>query len=261
MRRQDDLNRIHEALEAARDAVLHFTPGQAEVRRRGQPADPVSAPGHAVEQVLRDVLARGGEGWLSRDTVDEPSRVARDRVWVVDALNGTNEFVEGIAEWCVSVGLVEEGRVVAGGVLNPGSGAEVLGGAGLGVTLNGEPVRLRRLNGPVGATVLASRSELRQGHWEPFANAPFCIRPCGSTAYRLALVAAGKADATWTMIPRNEWQVAAGVALVQAAGGKAVQFDGTWRRFNQAEPRLPNLVAANGDLVRRLREGWLARAS
>ena len=65
----------------------------------------------------------------------------------------------------------------------------------------------------------------------------------GSVAYKLALVAAGLADATWTLVPKNEWDVAAGVALVLAAGGQVYEPNGTPRQFNQRDPLLSGLVA------------------
>lgn len=259
MSRQDDLDRIREALQAAREAVRPFTPGQVAFERKEERGDPVTEADHAIDRVLRELLPRGDEGWLSEETVDEPSRLERRRVWVVDPLDGTREFVQGIPEWCISVGLVEEGRAVAGGILNPTTGEEVVGSVGAGVELNGQPARVSGRRELEGAVVVASRSELRRGDWDRFEGAPFQIRPCGSVAYKLALVAAGLADATWTMVPKNEWDVAAGVALVKAAGGKVVQFDGTARTFNQPDPLLPNLVAASHSVVTEFLERWIAQ--
>jgi myo-inositol-1(or 4)-monophosphatase len=91
--------------------------------------------------------------------------------------------------------------------------------------------------------VLASRNEVERGEWARFQNASFVIQPMGSVAYKLARVAAGLADATWTLESKNEWDVAAGVALVEAAGGY-VQFLPNLRpRFNKTATRLPGLFA------------------
>ncbi|HET6277705.1 MAG TPA: inositol monophosphatase family protein, partial [Candidatus Polarisedimenticolia bacterium] len=76
----------------------------------------------------------------------------------------------------------------------------------------------------------------------------------GSVAYKLALVAAGKADATWTLVPKHEWDVAAGVALVRAAGGEVFLPSGAPRRFNAANPKLPGLIACGAALAAPLRE-------
>ena len=140
-------------------------------------------------------------------------------MWVVDPLDGTREFVEGIPEWCVSVGLVEDGEPWPAGIATRPPARMILG-AGPGVTLNGRPARVSGRRELAGAMVLASRSEVRRGEWEGYRDEPFTIRPMGSVAYKLALVAAGLADATWTLAPKHEWDVAAGVALVLAAGGQ-----------------------------------------
>jgi myo-inositol-1(or 4)-monophosphatase len=69
-------------------------------------------------------------------------------------------------------------------------------------------------------------------------------------AYKLALVAAGMADATWTLSPKNEWDVAAGVALIEAAGGFVRKLDGSELRFNSRSPLFPGLLACGPQLDR-----------
>ena len=104
----DILQRIQAALEAARVVFARFTPGAIETEyKTGH--DPVTEADRAVDAVLRENLLRDGEGWLSEETVDDPSRLDKSRVWVVDPLDGTREFVAGIPEFCVSIGFVENG--------------------------------------------------------------------------------------------------------------------------------------------------------
>ena len=66
------------------------------------------------------------------------------------------------------------------------------------------------------------------------------------------MVAAGRADATWTLVPKSEWDVAAGTALVRGAGGVALLVDGTDPRFNKPSPKFPNFVAVGSAVARRL---------
>ena len=108
---------------------------------------------------------------------------------------------------------------MAGGILIPSRDLTIVGSLDTGVTVNGEPARVRDLHSLNGVGVLASRSEVKRGQWECFADAPFDVEPMGSVACKMALVAAGLADATWTLVPKNEWDVAGGTALVRAAGG------------------------------------------
>lgn len=236
------LQRIQSALEAARQVLNQFTAGAIEAEYKiGH--DPVTEADRAVDAVLRQELLREGEGWLSEESVDDFSRLEKSRVWVVDPLDGTREFVAGIPEFCVSVAMVEDGRPVAGGICNPATDEIFLGSLGSGVTRNGKPVQPSQRKNLNGALVLASRSEVKRGEWKKFEGSDLKIRPMGSVAYKLALVSAGLADVTFTLVPKHEWDVAAGVALVESAGGFVVTLDGSPLRCNNRDPLLKGLIA------------------
>lgn len=246
--RQRDLDRIAAALEAAAGVLSAFTPGEVAARKKAG-GSPVTEADTQVNEVLYGLLPRPGEGWLSEETADSPERLGRHRVWVVDPLDGTKEFVEGLPEWCVSIGLVENGQAVAGGILNPATGETFLGALETGVWRNGVPVTVSARPSLAGARVLASRSEVRRGEWRPFEAAGFAVEPLGSVAYKLALVAAGLAEATWTLVPKNEWDVAAGVALIAAGGGVTYVSDGSPCRFNRVDTLFPGLISCPPKLV------------
>lgn len=240
--RDSDLQRIEAALRAAAEALVPFTPGAIAVEMKSG-GDPVTEADRRVDEVLSRMLPEEGEGWLSEETVDDLVRLDRERVWVVDPLDGTREFIEGIPEWSVSIGLVDQGQPVAGGIYNPSTDQLVLGATDRGVTLNGKPARVRRKRTLEGAVVLASRSEVKRGEWDRFLNRGFEVKPCGSVAYKLAQVAAGLVDATWTLVPKNEWDVVAGVALVRAAGGHIEVLEEPERTFNQEDPLMAGMLA------------------
>jgi len=257
--RTNDLERIEAALKLALEVALRYTPGAVEWEEKsgGGRWDPVTEADEAIDELLREQLPLPDEGWLSEETRDDPSRLEKRRVWVVDPLDGTREFVQGVPEWCVSVGLVEDGRPVAGGIVNPATGQLVLGAEGEGVTLDGQPAGSGRRSSLQGAVVLASRSEVKRGEWDRFGNAPFKVKPCGSVAYKLGLVAAGLADATWTLVPKNEWDVVGGAALVLASDASVVHGDGSSPSFNRASPLLPNFLAGEPELLEEFRRNWL----
>lgn len=242
------LERIAEALEAAGAALASFVPGAVACSQKSSGRGPVTDADHAVNRVLRKILLREGEGWLSEESLDDFDRLEKLCVWVVDPLDGTMEFIDGIPEWCVSIGWIERGRAVAGGIFNPMTKDLFLGSLATGATHNGKPVRASGRNQLAGATVLASRSEVKRREWDAYQNAPFTVRATGSVAYKLALVAAGMADATWTLSPKNEWDIAAGVALVESAGGFAESLDGSPLTFNRRSPLLPGLLAGGAKL-------------
>jgi myo-inositol-1(or 4)-monophosphatase len=237
------LERIHSALEASRTVFARFTPGAIDTEYKAG-HDPVTEADRALDAVLRKELLRDGEGWLSEESVDDPIRLQHSRVWVVDPLDGTREFVKGIPEFCASIGFVENGRPVAGGIYNPATNEAFLGSIESGVTYNGKPSQPSPRTSLDGALVLASRSEVKRGEWKPFENAAFKIRPMGSVAYKLALVSAGLADVTFTLTPKNEWDVAAGAALVLSAGGFVSTLEKTPLRCNNKNPLLSGLLAS-----------------
>ena len=152
------LARIDDALRAATAVALTYSPGTFEVRDHGG-RNVVTEVDRQVGDVLRDQLFQSGEGWLSEEDPDDESRLSCDIVWVVDPLDGTREFVDGLPEWCISVGLVDHGVAVAGGTSNPATGETFLGAIDCGVTRNGKAVRTSARDRLQGARVLASRSE------------------------------------------------------------------------------------------------------
>lgn len=242
-----DIARIRKSLLAAKEALVPYTPGAIAFENKGRD-DPVTAADRAVNTALRTSLVRAGEGWLSEETLDDHVRLKQRVLWIIDPIDGTREFVKGIPEWAVSVGKVEDGRVTAGGVFGPQTGELFLGAVGYGTTLNDAPVRVpqRPLKD---ALVLASRSEMTRGEWRRFDIGPFRYTGIGSIAYKLALVAAGKADATFTLQPKNEWDVAGGVALVEAAGGCVVDLQGKPLMFNRRDTLYPGLIAGSKGVV------------
>lgn len=247
----DVVERIHIALEQARQIFSKYTPGEiaAEYKARH---DPVTAADKELDSVFRKALLRPGEGWLSEESADDLSRLRCEQVWVVDPLDGTREFVAGIPEFCASVAFVDNGKPVAAGILNPASNETFVGSRDFGLTYNGKPVRASDRAQLAGATVLASRSESARGEWERFRNAPFKVQPVGSVAYKLARVAAGVADATFTLSPKHEWDIAGGAALVTSAGGQVQLLDGSELICNSELPCVSGLIACGPGLENEL---------
>jgi myo-inositol-1(or 4)-monophosphatase len=237
------LQRIQAALDAARDVFSRFTPGAVETEYKAG-HDPVTEADRAVDAVLRQNLLREGEGWLSEETVDNASRLDKKHVWIVDPLDGTREFVLGLPEFCVSIGFVEDGKPVAGGIYNPATRDTFLGAIDAGVLYNGQPAAPGQRKSLDGALVLASRSEVKRGDWKQFENAGFTTKAMGSVAYKLALVSTGLADVTFTLTPKNEWDVAAGVALILSSGGFVATLDNAALRCNNRDPLLSGLIAS-----------------
>ena len=117
-RRQRDLDRIVEALELGGRIYRSRSMGSVRVdRKRG--GDPVTDIEREVNQLLFEILVRDSEGWLSEESADNEERLKCSRVWLVDPLDGTKEYVRRIPEWCISIALMEDGVLVCGGIYNP----------------------------------------------------------------------------------------------------------------------------------------------
>ena len=251
--RERDTARIRDALVAASAALQ---------RHLGAPIDytikhghgPVTAADHELDALLRTTLPEPGEGWLSEETVDDPARLSCRRVWIVDPIDGTRSLVAGRPEYSISIALVADGEPVLGGVCNPASGVTVVGGLGVGLAVEGEPKLAFPGRARDGALrVLASRSECRSGEWDAWlSSGEVDVLPISSVAYKLALVAAGFADATWTVWPKSEWDVAAGAALVRAAGGTVWPSGGGALRLNRAVPQFRGFAGASARVAARV---------
>jgi myo-inositol-1(or 4)-monophosphatase len=250
--RDEDLNSIVHALKAAGGIYRSRSIASVRVDWKGS-GDPVTDAEREVNQLLLEMLVKNGDGWLSEESADNEDRLGCSRVWLVDPLDGTKEYVSGIPEWCISIALLEDGRLVAGGIHNPLTGELFYGSQESGLCRNDSIEQDDNGDAQSAeAIVLASRSEVKRGEWERFRNARFQMQPMGSVAYKLARVAAGKADATWTLVPKHEWDVAAGVALLLAAGGHVLTSDGLPPSFNKKNPRFSGLIGFSAAGVQRL---------
>ncbi len=190
------------------------------------------------------------DGWLSEETIDSPTRLSKRRVWVVDPLDGTKEFIDKIPEFAVSIGLIEDGWPLLGVIYYPALDELVWAVRGQGAWVQTEaatgdiPLRVSPTERLADATVLSSRSETKRGEWRPFRSL-FHVRPAGGMAHKLATIAKGEADATFTLVPKNEWDLCAGTVLIEEAGGMLTTLGGKPVLFNQVTTLLQGLVASN----------------
>ena len=241
-----ELTLARRAARAAGDILRgHWRRGDYQIGSKGKD-NPVTQADLEADRALKRLLHDPFPeyGWLSEETADSEARLKCRRVWIVDPLDGTKEFIQGIPEFCVAVALVEEGHPVLGVTYNPITREMFWSARGMGCHLNTEAVRVTRTRVLRHANVLASRSETARGEWEVF-HGRLKVSPTGSVAYKLALVAAGKGDATFTRSPKSEWDIASGAALLAEAGGTMTDIHGTMIRFNQRRVKVAGMIADN----------------
>ncbi|HAH65773.1 MAG TPA: 3'(2'),5'-bisphosphate nucleotidase CysQ [Rhizobiales bacterium] len=240
----EDYALVKQAAREAGDLALTYFRRQIEVKRKPDGSE-VSEADFAVDTALKlDLIGkRPGYGWLSEETLDDPERLERRLVWMVDPIDGTNAFLRHVPEWTVSAALVEEGQPVIGVVFNPATKEFFHAMRGRGAFLNDQPIRTSGIRTLDGARLIASGGLFKKKIWkEPWPEVK--TRWVNSVAYRLALVACGQADATISLSAKCEWDLAAAAIIVEEAGGVITDHHGEAHLYNRASPRFPSLVAS-----------------
>jgi myo-inositol-1(or 4)-monophosphatase len=197
-----------------------------------------------------------GDAILSEETVDDPARLAHERVWIVDPMDGTKEFTRRIPEFGVSIALAVAGEPVVGVILNPAAGSAIWASRGDGSFRDGRRVRVSSVAKLSEAVVIASRTEISRDQFKPYEGWFKELRPVGSIAWKLACIASAEGDLNVSVAPKNEWDVCAGDVLVREAGGVYVGFDGARRAYNQPATLIEAGMAAGPPA---LVEAFLAR--
>ncbi|MGE4089339.1 MAG: 3'(2'),5'-bisphosphate nucleotidase CysQ [Candidatus Binatia bacterium] len=247
---EKELSSALDAARAAGDIIRSFynTRYSIDYKDRGKDS-PVTAADREANHKIHETLQTPFPhyGWLSEETGDSPARLSRERVWLVDPLDGTKEFINKIPEFAVSIALIEQGSPILGVVYNPIHDQLFWAVRGQGAWSEQKRLYVTQTTKLSEATILASRSETKRGEWKTFSSR-FRIQPTGSAAYKMAMLAKGAGDATFTLTPKNEWDICAGVLLVEEAGGQVSHLNGDRIEFNQPNTLLQGLVASNRHL-------------
>ena len=245
---------LEETIAATREAgalTLQYFGGEFEIEDKGG-GDPLTTADLAADAHLKKALLaiRPDCGWLSEETTDDHRRLSHKAVWIVDPIDGTREFVEGIPEYVVAVAFVEDGEPTLAVIFNPVQDQLYAAVKGGGTFLNGQRVFCSELQNLATAVATVSRSELKRGEIDAYQIHLGEIRPVGSVAYKLALAATGSCDLNFSVQPKNEWDVCAGDLLIREAGGLMLERSGQVRMYNQENPLINGgLAAGNEDLV------------
>jgi myo-inositol-1(or 4)-monophosphatase len=209
---------------------------------------PVSEADLAVDVYLKQQCAKAFPGWVwfSEESADDPARLSAHRVIIADPIDGTRAFISGDERWCVSVALVDGGRSVLGALNAPALGevfvAEAKGGAFLAeqrLDLSGRPLGGATLGPKPMAEWLSNCLDFKL---ETQPRIP-------SLAYRIALIAAGRADLGLISRDCHDWDIAAADLILTEAGGKLLDFNGNLPVYNGHEAVHPALFAASDALA------------
>jgi myo-inositol-1(or 4)-monophosphatase len=236
-------DRLAAAVREAGAMAMRTFRGELKSWTKGASSSPVSEADIAVDALLRERLfAIRAAGWLSEETEDDPARLQATDVWVVDPIDGTRAYLAGLPEWTISTALVRAARPVIAALYAPVTDEMFLATAGGGATLNGAPIKASAGAALAGARFSGAKRRLDSlAAVEPGIE----VRPrVPSLALRLARVAAGALDGTFTAPNSHDWDLAAADLLVHEAGGALTTLTGQALIYNQPRPVHGALVAA-----------------
>ena len=263
-----DLILLEESVREAGKIARIFFGGTFKRWDKGK-GNPVTEADLAVDRFLGEHLrgARPDYGWLSEETEDDTSRLARQSVFVVDPIDGTIAFMKGRPHFTICAGIVCDGEPVAGAVYNPISDecftAHVAGGA----HLNGTPITVSGQDTIENCRMLGDKPMFAHAAWNVPPNIPWppmVIETRNSIAYRMTLVADGQFDAMMALSAKHDWDLAAAEIIVSEAGGLVTTHTGAKLLYNRQTTLQPSVVSAgpalHEQLLSRIRHLNLSRS-
>lgn len=251
-----DLSLLIDAAHEAGRIATGFAGKEARRWDKPEGAGPVTEADLAVNTMLERTLqaARPDYGWLSEESEDDPARLSRDRVFIVDPIDGTRSFVEGSNTWAHALAVAERGQVTAAVIYLPLRDLLFSAAIGQGAFLNGQPIAASGQQALADADILAARPNLNALHWRGGQAPHFSRAYRPSLAYRMALVAQGRFDGMLTLRPSWEWDIAAGDLILREAGGVCTDRAGAALCFNNPYPKVNGVVAAGWHIHRLIRD-------
>jgi myo-inositol-1(or 4)-monophosphatase len=237
-----DRERLATAVKEAGAVAHKFFRGPLKSWTKGEGDSPVSEADIASNDLLHRHLVEAGDGWLSEESENDPTRLAARRVWVVDPIDGTRAFIAGREDWSVSAALVVDGRPTVAALFAPATDELFLATVGGGATRNGSAIRASSGGSLEGARVGGPKRML-----ERIVSSGTRIVPMPrvhSLALRLARVAHSELDAAVAGGNGHDWDLAAADLLVHEAGGVMTALDGQVLIYNRPDPVHSVLIAA-----------------
>ena len=236
-----DCERLAIAVQEAGAIAMKFFRGPLKSWTKGEGDSPVSEADIAANELLHKHLLRDGDGWLSEESENDPTRLDAHRVWVIDPIDGTRAYIAGREDWTISAALVTAGRPVAAALFAPVTSELFLATAGGGVTRNGLPISVTR-GGLSGTRIGGPKRILDRMAAQGTGIVP--MPRVHSLALRLARVAHGELDAAMAGGNGHDWDLAAADLLVHEAGGVMTALDGGTLIYNRPDPVHGVLIAA-----------------
>ncbi|MEN8144858.1 MAG: 3'(2'),5'-bisphosphate nucleotidase CysQ [Gemmatimonadota bacterium] len=245
---------VSAALAGGRAAMDYY--GADLTVTRKEAGDPVTLADLAANRAILDEIQSSfpADSVLSEESDLDPGSVPSERLWIIDPLDGTKEFIARNGEFCVMVGLAIRGEAVLGVTCQPQDGIVLLGVPGAGSWLSRgdsfEAVHVEpEAHGPLRMTRSRSHPDERlQALEDGLPDA--IIVPSGSVGVKCSLIVRDKADLYAHPVPfLKEWDTCAPEAILRGAGGRVTDCSGAPLRYGKRDPRQPGgIFAARADV-------------
>ena len=238
-----EMQELKVALQAAKAAgkiIMKYYCSNYEVKDKS-PNNPVTTADLEANRKIQEIIMDNfpNDGWLSEETKDSSQRLKKSRVWIIDPIDGTQEFIEGLSQFAVSIALVECGSPIVGVLHNPATNEIFNATSDGGSFCNGVPIECIGCDDLKQASALVSRTEKRKGMLENFVPILGNLHYIGSVAYKLGKLATGVSNCYFTVQPKNEWDICAGDLIVREAGGVVLDGNSQTINYNERNPKKP----------------------
>lgn len=237
------------ATEAAADVLRHYFNGQFTITNKEGINNPVTEADHASEKVIIDIIRENYPDHFILSEEAGEIKMDSEYKWIIDPIDGTINFANGIPICCVSIAVEKAGKMLMGAVYNPFINEFFFAQSGFGATLNSKKIQVTNKDD-------LSKACLVTGFPYTYLDTPnsplevfsklirkgIPVRRLGSAAMDLCWVAAGRFDGFYEH-KLSAWDSAAGYLIVEEAGGKVTDYKG-----DSYSPYQPHILATNGKI-------------
>lgn len=242
-------NTLIEATRAGAAEIIRFFNGEFKISNKEGINNLVTEADHAAEKAILDVItANFPDHYILSEETGEIIQDSEYK-WIIDPIDGTVNFANGIPLNCVSIAVEKNGKMILGAVYNPHMNEFFFAEKGMGSTLNEKPIRVSEQTEVIKACLVTgfpySYLDMENGPldvFQRFVKKGIPVRRLGSAAIDLCWVAAGRFDGFYEH-KLEAWDSAAGFIIVEEAGGRLTDFKG-----NEFSPYQPHVLATNGKI-------------
>ena len=248
LQKEGMLDTLKQSVSKAGDLAMEFFGKDVDIEIK-KDGSQVSAADLAVNELLEAELTKLDPSiiWLSEESPIDKNRLNAPYIWVIDPIDGTRGFLENQPDWTIVAALIEKNCPILSVVYNPVKSELYSAETGKGAFLNDQLITTSSTTDLSSAHIISSKSHFNRVFTKE-TEKPSNRTWNSSMAYRIARIAEGAADATISLTPKNDWDIAAAHLILEEAGGQISTHLGNGITYNNEEIRHPSVVATTTSL-------------